>query len=118
MVMCLLTYIMLAMRRNLFEWGFGKAPSGLTTVGIPLVGRAEAAHASTISEIFDVTNSWCSNPDLEVGIYLETGGVVSHTRSYPLSIDLIAHLLLTKVLQKGAHFEMLPVVMGSEPAGS
>jgi hypothetical protein len=82
------------------------------------IGRAEVVPASTISEIADVKNSGCSNVDSEFGNVFSTGGVVSHTRSYPLSIYPITHLILTNVLQKGAHFEILPVVMGSESAGS
>ena len=57
-------------------------------------------------------------PPLFLGISLATGGVVFHARSYPSSIHPITVLLLTKVLQKDAHFEMLPVLMGSEPAVS
>jgi hypothetical protein len=55
---------------------------------------------------------------LELGISLAIGGVATHTRSYFLSIHPITHLLLTKLLQKEAHLEMLPAMMGSKPAGS
>ncbi len=56
--------------------------------------------------------------DFEFLNSLGEGGWWSHTRSYPLLIQFITHLLLTNVLQNEAHFEMLPVWIGSEPAGS
>jgi hypothetical protein len=61
------------------ECGFGTTPRGLTTVDMTPVGRAEAAPASTISEIALVTNSQFSYADLEFGISLAIGGVVTHS---------------------------------------
>ena len=81
-------------------------------------GRAEAAPASIISETAFVTNSEWSAEDLLFLSSRANGGDLSHTRSYPNSIHLITHLLFTNVFQKGAQFEMLPIVIGVEPAGS
>ncbi len=61
-----LTYIMLAVRRNLSECGFGSTLSRLTIVGMMQVGRAKAARDLTISEITSVTNSLLSNVDMEL----------------------------------------------------
>jgi hypothetical protein len=62
------------MRRNLSECGLGTTPRGLTSVGITPDGRAEAAPTFTISAIALETNPWCSNVDLEFGIFFSIGG--------------------------------------------
>jgi len=92
--------------------------SGLTTMGMTPIGRAEAAPTSTILEIALVTKSWCSNDDLDFNLSLATIGDVPHTKSCPFSIQSLRHLPFTNVRQKYAYLEMLPVVMGSEPTGS
>jgi len=71
-----------------------------------------------LKHIVFVTKSWWSNADLAFSITCVTDGVVSHTRSYPLSIKHITHLFITDVLQNDVRLKILPLVMGSEPAGS
>ena len=66
---------------QLFRVWFWNNAKTAHDVGMTPVWRAEAALASIISRIALVTNSWFSNADLEFGISLAVGAVVTHSRS-------------------------------------
>ena len=97
---------------------FGNHPKGANDCWAYTGWKNRSGPASIIPEIALVPKSWLSKEDLEFINSLATGGSLSQTNAYPLSIYPIAHLLLTNVLQNEADLEMLSVVMGVEPTGS